>query len=329
MIDFELSKIRVVRPNLPKTGFETRPNELVIRVLEMLGADWRVDDTSAKSRVVEEFSRGRAMVLAGGVGPSVVSHPAYIGSEWRNAIWLDLYDDWSIAPDVSRFVRALAWRGYRRVGNVGSETLVTANTPYMAAKSRNIGALVVPNGVREEVGAWEQEADDKARIIMVGHFFNGRTDWRLMESVACSRCVDEVVIYGSGDQVDALVGRARRRGGNVVRKDPTPMKEIVRESGSRTALVVPHTVTDYTLSQDPMKVYQALGAGIPVLMPNQLWPNSIDRALGLVLERGTSLDALLRAACRWDRLQGPDRLKFVGEHSWRRRAEAVVERLKD
>jgi len=103
--------------------------------------------------------------------------------------------------------------------------------------------------------------------------------------------------------------------------------ELGRIVGERTAVLVPHIVSDYTLSQDLLKVYQCLALGCRVICPRLLWPNSVDATFGMLIDRGVDLDLVL---ADWldSGAPTPDwRRRFAEQHSWTARGETITAAL--
>jgi hypothetical protein len=102
---------------------------------------------------------------------------------------------------------------------------------------------------------------------------------------------------------------------------------LARLVGDRTAVLVPHVVSDYTLSQDLLKVYQCLALGARVVCPRMLWPESVDATFGLLVDRGVDLDLVL---ADWLDSGAPTsewRRRFAERHSWTARGETIAAAL--
>jgi len=100
-------------------------------------------------------------------------------------------------------------------------------------------------------------------------------------------------------------------------------RALAEHVGARTVALVPNRVRDYTLSQDLMKVYQLLSLGVRVMCPRLLWPDSVDREFGLLLDHGIRLDDVL---ADWIEDSPPSqdwRSAFAASHSWANRARSI------
>jgi hypothetical protein len=243
------------------------------------------------------------------------------------ARWIDLYDDWSLAPDIHPYYRALAASAYRRVRKESSMiSTVTVNSKYMADRLRPLKCAIVPNGVDERLAYIHGSGSDSARLLILGHFFAGRTNFELLAQVALRREFNDVVICapGASKQMTAVLGELRQKLRSRLHiYDWLDDRALAEHVGARTVALVPNCVRDYTLSQDLMKVYQLLSLGVRVICPRLLWPEGIDREFGLLLDHGMRLDDVL---ADWIEGSPPSqdwRAAFVASHSWASRARSV------
>lgn len=242
--------------------------------------------------------------------------------------WIDFYDDWSLAPDINVWHRTLSALSYRAVARGGvTVSGVTCNSPYMAAKLGLPSSAIVPNGVDPDVAALETADDPTRRLILLGHFFAGRTDFGLIERICTREYFDQVVIGapGSDPTMLALLDRLRHRLGSALQVyDWLSVDDLAALAGRQTAAIVPHVVSDYTLSQDLMKVYTLSALGMRVICPRLLWPHALPKDFAYLLDYGVKLEDTL---AEWLDDPGPSlewRQRIGNEHSWQTRAVQVA-----
>lgn len=264
-------------------------------------------------------------------GDEAVLSPAYLQSASERTVWIDLYDDWSIAPDVSRPLRALSALGYERLCRGGLEqALLTVNSEYLANKLAAARPVLIPNGVDEELGGLPLEGDDASRLVVLGHFFRGRTDFGLLRQIAGRSEFDEVIIGGPGEsaEMNNLISDLKRdRGSAVVIAPWLKPEQLARLAGRRTVALIPHAVSDYTRSQDLMKAYQFLALGIRVICPRLLWPTGLSARFAFLIDHGVILDGYLADWIESDSPSEDWRLEHASEHSWSSRAAAINQLL--
>jgi hypothetical protein len=261
---------------------------------------------------------------------TAVLSPVFLAGYRGRAEWIDLYDDWSIAPNINRYYRLLAAIGYRQVRRQeATASVITVNSEYMANLLLPTASVVVPNGVSHELGDVELEGPRYPRLVLLGEFFPGRTDYALMESLALRAEFQDVVVLGPGKapQTRELLERIRRARTGVNVEEWIEPEEFGRVFGPATAVLIPHLVSDYTLSQNPLKVYQAMATGVKAICPRLLWPQDIGAEFALLLDHGIDLDAVLGDFLAQPGPDGDWRRRFVGCHSWEARAAVVAKAL--
>ncbi len=249
-----------------------------------------------------------------------VLSPVFFGS--RKVVWTDFYDDWSIAPDINPVYRQIARVTYQSVSRGHrNSAIMTVNTSYMASRLRLPPASVVPNGVDPALANVARSGDASRRVILLGRFMEGRTDWALMDRIVRFGGFDEVVIGAPGDSIrmSQLIASWRTTGSvpSVLVYpwlDSTALGALI---GENTACLIPHVVDDYTRSQDLMKCYQMAALGVPVIIPPELWPERLVVPNTLPIERAAAVGSSRL-------LTDQERADVVRKHSWRARAEQIA-----
>ncbi|QWT24880.1 hypothetical protein KPL76_05845 [Subtercola sp. PAMC28395] len=314
----------------PGSKTQTRPAKLVDQLV-------RLGVVSASSRY---YFHGRAKssgisVNAGSVYPRVpagdtptaVFSPVFQARANASRLWSDFYDDWSLAPDINLAHRALSARTYREARKAKERSgLMTCNSKYMQAKLRLEDRFLVPNGVDQSLARVEHHGDSARRLIVLGHFFSGRTDFELLEKISREGRFDQIVIGspGSSKEMGAVISSIRTQTtSELILRDWLELEGASQYLGPRTVALIPHVVSDYTLSQDLMKAYQYQALGIRVMCPRLLWPSGLDLENVLLLDIGVGTDAVRE----WvDSPEPTDlaRSQFVDANSWEIRARQVV-----
>lgn len=257
-----------------------------------------------------------------------VLSPIFLATSSLDPVWTDLYDDWSLAPDINPLYRGYARVGYAKASNQRAG-LLTVNSEYMVRKLGRKRAKYLPNGVDENLAKLTLNGDSRKRLIIFGHFFSGRTDFKLIERVIKIGIFDEIIVGGIGKD-----SRSRRffetlslRTSNLRVLPWMTEQELVTVAGNHTIALIPNIVSDYTLSQDLMKAYTFMALGIPTICPMPLWPESISKEFAFLTGPG---DRLRSNLMEW--LYGPRptmswRIRFANINSWTNRARQVAEWL--
>ncbi len=317
----------------PALKLETRParliREMLVYGLVSSSPGYRFHGRGGSSEGNENKGRWYPKVQAkvGAQASLAVLSPVFQDWSQDEVVWADFYDDWSIAPDINVWHRFLASRTYSRIarGKVAS-VIVTCNTPYMAAKLGLGAESVVPNGVDLSFAHLQAGGDDRRRLIILGHLFKGRTDLELLRAALVDWPFEDIVIGapGTDGSVLGIIEEALSQGRPVRSFAWLSPEELASMSGPRTVGLVPHVVTDYTLSQDLMKVYQFLALGIKVVCPRLLWPSAIDDSLGFLYGIGSDPGAI----DDWNGavpISAAERVEFAVSHSWQARARRIAQ----
>lgn len=320
----------------PGKGLNTRPARLLVE-LEKLGI---------VSPDAPRYFHGRAAaegssVSAGSLDPIrgvpasaerlALMSPVFRAGVHAGAAWYDFYDDWSLAPDINALHRVHASRTYAAMRRgVSDGVLVTCNTPYMAGRVGLDASHVLPNGVDSEIADYPPSGDARSRLLLLGKFFDGRTDWELIQQVTAAVDFDEIVVGHPGDSkpMGHLLDQLHRMvGERLVVKDWLDSRDLAALAGPRTVALVPHVVTDYTLSQDLMKVYQLQGHGIRMICPRLLWPTHLSVEHAYLVDFGADYTRLLAEWIESPTITEEWRQNFISQHSWTARAKSLAARM--
>ncbi|GIX52051.1 hypothetical protein CQA4T8M7_13070 [Sphaerotilus natans] len=267
-------------------------------------------------------------MLGGGDNLCVFS-PIFAFNLFRDLCgWVDMYDDWSIAPDINILHRLYASTSYYLIGKkICNPEIITCNTKYMYGKIGLNKCKIVPNGVDEDFSRIVKTGDNKRRLIVLGHFFDGRTDFELIFNIINSGAFEHVVFGGvAGEKkIINLINQIKsEKNIKIDVVDWISTEYLASISGACTVGIIPSVVSDYTLSQDPMKLYQFYALGIGVICPRLLWPDHIENKFAFLVDYGVDLSR--ERICEWINYfskNNIDREKFCLENSWKSRVRSV------
>lgn len=317
----------------PGSKMNTRP-VLLTRELVKLGVVSSAYETTFHGRQASApgcVNAGKwlpGVSLKGPGSTRAVLSPVFFSLKELEAKWMDFYDDWSVAPDINIWHRTLSALSYNAVASGHRKaSVMSCNSPYMAAKLGLPPETIVPNGVDPAVALLRTADDSVRRLILLGHFFSGRTDFGLIDEICSLKYFDQVIVGapGSDPTMLALLDRLRRRLGSALQvHDWLSVDDLAALSGRQTAALIPHVVSDYTLSQDLMKVYTLSALGIKVVCPRLLWPSTLPKDFAYLLDYGVKVEDTL---AEWLGGPSPDAewRRWIGnEHSWQSRALQVA-----
>ncbi|QEE61525.1 glycosyltransferase family 1 protein [Salinibacterium sp. dk2585] len=246
--------------------------------------------------------------------------------DWAASVTYYARDDWTELP-----ARRPWWPGireaYRQIATRGAS--VAAVSQQIIDRIEPIGpARVVPNGVEpaEWAGETPAEPDWLATIPRPRALYVGTLDSRLdtagLRVLADARPELQIVLLGVVGEEAAVASIASVP--NIHVRPPVGRAPLVAAIRNSDMCLVAHNRTRLTEAMSPLKIYEYLAGGAPVLSIDLEPVRGIsDRVLLTQDVAGFAerLDeALAHGPARED-----DRLRFVGENSWRSRHEQILD----
>ena len=244
----------------------------------------------------------------------------------------DVTDDWTLADRAlaeTQRVRAQEAVLLRRCDEV-----VVCSSALARSKGADRPVTLVPNGV--DTGAYSRVRDRPADLpdcrvaVYVGTLHEDRLDLELCVDTARALAeVGRLVLVGP----DALSGsqHSRLEDAGVVLLGPRPSHDVPAYLQHADALVVPHVVTPFTDSLDPIKLYEYQAAGRPVVSTAVAGFRDVDDPLVDVVERagfpGAVVGALSAPHGGADRGAASSPFERLGSIDWARRVEQVADVL--
>lgn len=281
----------------------------------------------------------------------ITTHPLVAGFadlRWARAVTYYALDDWTEHPAYARWWAAYR-ESYRRIRERGHR--VAAVSAALLERLAPRGAeLVVPNGL--EPREWEGEGDGvkdsdwslrdpdgsvgRSRAA-VGHssahagaagplvVYAGTLDARLdVEWLRqTARALPRATIALVGPVVDAAHLEPLRAVPNVEIRPPLERAELAALLCGADLGVIPHRRTPLTEAMSPLKLYEYLAGGLPVVASDLEPMRGVDPRVKLVGERGDFAAAAVEALAL-GRAGEAQRLGFVRANSWRGRHDALL-----
>lgn len=175
----------------------------------------------------------------------------------------DCADDYASLPGLinPNYVLELE----RRTVNTVDKVIVTDN-PYLEERLRNFGKepLIIPNGVDYKLfSSWLEKKDNvehKKRIIYVGNV-SFWFDFELVHRIASAFKDFEIMIVGFAS-VDIS---SFKKDPNINFVGKLKQEEFVGLLSESSVAIIPFKVNELTRKVDPLKVYEYLAAGVPVV----------------------------------------------------------------
>ncbi len=232
------------------------PVKWLPRKVGPLADDWR------DAQVLE------AVEQLGFVGPRLwINDPSYASLadrvDWP-AVY-DITDDWTQVADPAEAAKARAWetRLFERC-----EAVTVCSSDLLESRKPLRGDLeLIPNAV--DAGAMQQprprpdDLPEGPTVVYVGTLHTDRLDVDLTARLAEELPGVSVVLVGP-DALDQA-SRARLDRTGVARIGPRPYRDVPGYLQHADVVVVPHVVSSFTESLDPIKAYECLAVGTPTV----------------------------------------------------------------
>ncbi len=260
--------------------------------------------------------------------PAVVTaHPfvaAFAELDWAGPVTLLATDDWAAHPAYRRW-RSAYLAAYERIAQ--RRRGVCAVTATIVERIAPLGpAAVVPNGV--DPGEWlEPPAPPEwmtdlpdPRFLYVGTL-DSRLDIEAVLEVARAWPNGSVVLVGP------LADRAHLQPllaePNVIFPGPVSRPVVTALVRAADSCLMPHVQTPLTEAMSPLKIYEYLAGGGPVVATDLPPMRGIDGPIELV-PPGEDFAAAARRALDHGPMCEAERGRFVEFNSWSRRCDEVL-----
>ena len=250
---------------------------------------------------------------------------AYAPLEWTSGVVYYAWDDWAAHP-----ARRASWKlyedAYARLASTPSG--VVAVTPAIVDRIAPAGpTAVVPNGIEPREWLEPGPAPDwfldlpRPRLVYIGSM-DSRVDAAALARLAAA--VPEGSLALLGRILDEEHMAPALRAPNVHAAGPRSREELVSVVSAADACALLHIRNPLTEAMSPLKVYEYLAAGRPVVATDLAPIRDVDPRVVQVDEDSDLGEALERALAL-----GPageeERLAFIERNSWQQRHRELLE----
>jgi len=312
------------RPAFPTATDRRLVTPVRVRRRDPLSRSGLVRTYVAHDRAVERAAR--RMGLSSPV--MITSNPfvaAYAPARWAGTVTYYAWDDWSGYP-----LHRSRWGAYEEAYEAirsNGRGVCAVSRPLLERIGGTGPATVVPNGVDADLWRPEAQAPDwmahlPRPVLLYSGSIDDRIDLAAMSAAATAVPRGTVLIVGQ--VVDPRAVEAVAALENVVvrpRVDHVVMPSIV--AGCDVGLV-PHRRTRLTESMSPLKAYEFLAGGLPVVGTDLVPMRGIDPRMVLVDSPEDFGDGV-EAALALGRMPEAERVAFVDANSWTDRTSRVLD----
>jgi teichuronic acid biosynthesis glycosyltransferase TuaH len=296
----------------------------------------RSDPTSlgAVRRTFSAYDRAmeRAAAEMGLQAPAVITtNPLLAGFAelaWARTVTFYAVDDWAAHPAYSRW-RPAYLRSYELMRERACR-VAAVSRPLLERIAPTAPSIVLPNGLESAEWLFPRRSDlvppelatlRRPLLIYVGTL-DGRLDVRWLLETA--RAMREASFALVGPLVDADHIAPLRAESNISIHRPLTREGIVELVRSADVGLIPHLRSPLTEAMSPLKLYEYLAGGLPVVATDLEPMRGVDPRVALVPEDGD-----FAAATRWaltlGRAEEQERRAFLEANSWNSRYDSLLD----
>jgi teichuronic acid biosynthesis glycosyltransferase TuaH len=293
----------------------------------------RRDPTSLRGaqRVAGAYDRAlaRAVARMGMREPAaIVTHPLLAGFgelRWARAVTFYAFDDWTAYPPHRRW-----WPAYREsfaAVRVRRRRVVAVSETLRERLAPTGPSAVVPNGLEpsEWIGdptppGWQR---DMLRPLLL---YVGTLDARLDVPgvVAIARALPQATVVLAGPLLDPAHLRPLRAEPNIEIRSALTRAGVTGLIRVADLGLIPHLRSALTEAMSPLKLYEYLAGGLPVVAADLPSLRGVDPRVLLVGE-SSGYPAAVCAALALGPAAEDERLTFVQTNSWAARHEQLLD----
>ena len=294
----------------------------------------RRDDPTDISGVMAEYGRydrslRRAAMRMDLVRPyALTTNPLVAGFaplDWTTDVTFYARDDWSSSPAREAYWPAYR-EAYRRISSSG-RSVAAVSAEIIDRIGPTGAAAVVPNGVEpsEWLGADPAPPEWFAAIPGPRAVYVGTLDSRLdVPGIIdlATRCPALQVVL-LGPLPDPAYVAAVRPLANVHLHESVARAELVATLRNAELCLLAHRRTPLTEAMSPLKVYEYLAAGSPVISIDLPPVRGIDDRM-LLVDSVADFADVVPTALAMGRVEERRRIEFISDNSWAARHEQVL-----
>ena len=249
----------------------------------------------------------------------------------ESVVVYDITDDWAAAPSNTEWQRELIIKQDRALCARADLVVVCSEALEKSRLGKCKRLLLLPNGVDSDHYAAVRNAAKASQwprpvFGYTGTLHSDRLDVELVKGLARAFPQGTVLLVGP-DHLDVEAHKSLAEEKNIRLLGRKPYSEIPNVMAQFDVCIVPHVETEFTNSLNPIKLWEYLAAGKPIVSSNVAgFRNYSD------LCRVVSGTKAFVAACADALLETNDELceRRVAEarnHSWEKRADTLLETL--
>ncbi len=254
------------------------------------------------------------------------------GEMGERAVIYDITDDWSLTPCFSEKLRERIKEQDTKLCGLADLVIVCSDDLYRTRKQACRRILLLPNGVNVEhyskaLPAAEPDGLQRPVFGYTGTLHPDRTDVSLIAALADAFPEGTVMLVGpnhfTSRENEILASRR-----NVVMPGAAPYAQIPEIMNRFDVCIVPHVETPFTESLNPIKLWEYLASGKPIVSSNIA--GFRDYAHLCKIASGTEeFVKACQLALRENGSQRAERMSEARRNTWESRVDGLLSALKE
>lgn len=241
----------------------------------------------------------------------------------------DVTDDWTQADLPKKEMKQIVADDRLLADRAG--IIFTVSKALFDRKSHNRdNVYIVPNGVRIEMyesiekgPARELEAINRPIVGYTGSLHAGRLDVKLIDKVAgLARGRFSLAFIGPNSLDDAAQSTLEKHG-NVHISPPAPFERMPAILAAFDLCCIPHTVTPFTNSLNPLKAFEYLASGSPIISTPVAEMLPFEEYVTFAEGPAEFFESALDILGGNEKSTPEERKAAAGRHSWRIREREI------
>ncbi len=272
----------------------------------------------------------RAARRMGLVEPAVIiANPLLAGFaelKWAGPVTFFAADDWLAYEPQRRWWPAYE-ESFARVRERGRR-VAAVSTAALERIAPTGPSAVIPNGIdpAEWLGVAAQPPSwvigTRRPLLVYAGTLDSRLDVAALLELA-QRMPDAHIVL-VGPLLDAPHLEPLGTAGNIEIRPPLARAEVIALIRAADVGLVPHRDNALTRAMSPLKLYEYLAAGLPIVASDLAPMRNVDASV-LVVASGEGYAPTVEAALTRGRADEDARVAFLAEHSWRARHDKLLE----
>ncbi len=256
-----------------------------------------------------------------------------VGKMGEQAVVYDITDDW-ISPTQSERLRALTVAQDAELCRRADAVIVCSARLYEMKQGMTRALHLIPNGVDaahylaasadgplpEAARAWR-----KPVFGYTGTIHPDRVDGTLVEALAQAFPQGTVALVGPNHLSRADITHLEARG-NIYFTGPVPYADVPQYMAAFDVCITPHRMTPFTESLNPLKLWEYLACGKPIVSTNVAGFRDYPQFVRLASDAASFMDAC-HAALAEEGASREARQAEARANSWDARLDSVLDVL--